>query len=82
MGKESAEQEKLYRSFWMTLEKRLPGLLSEFLRDWMQSDRHDSYKVAKEANFKELYSEFKKSTSGREVADLFERFVEFSSAYE
>lgn len=82
MGKESAEQEKLYRSFWMTLEKRLPGLLSEFLRDWMQSDRHDSYKVAKENNFKELYSEFKKSTSGRDVADLFERFVEFSSAYE
>jgi len=81
MGKDSSEQERLYKSFWMSLEKRLPGLLSEFIRDWMQADRNESLKVAEESNFKELYSEFKKTSENREAKDLFADFVDFSNAY-
>jgi uncharacterized protein with ParB-like and HNH nuclease domain len=81
MGKDSAEQERLYRSFWMVLEKQLPGLLSEFIRDWMQADRNESVKVASENNFKELYGEFKKLSADRDAEELFTNFVDFSTAY-
>lgn len=81
MGKDSKEQEKLYKSYWMQLEKSLPGLLSEFIRDWMQADRNESFKVAAESNFKELYSEFKRISVERDARELFENFVEFSNAY-
>jgi hypothetical protein len=81
MGKNSSEQEKLYNDFWLSLEKRLPGMLSEFIRDWMQADKHESYKVARESNYKELYSSFKDVVLGRELEDLFVDFVRFSKAY-
>ena len=72
MGKTSRQQTALYNNFWLTLEKRLPGKLSQFIRDWMQADQHRSYKVARENNYKELYSAFKGIASGRTVEELFE----------
>ncbi|GGJ61871.1 DUF262 domain-containing protein [Glutamicibacter ardleyensis] len=81
MGQNSDEQTKLYNEYWLTLEKRLPGKLSEFIRDWMQSDQHKSYKVARESNYKELYGMFKKVASGRTVEELFEDFVRYSRPY-
>ena len=81
MGKSSAEQDKLYNDFWLSLETRLRGILSEFIRDWMQADRHASFKVAGENNYKELYSNFKDIVLGRRLEDLFADFVRFSSAY-
>jgi hypothetical protein len=71
MGKSTREQTELYNGYWLTLEKRLPGKLSEFIRDWMQADLHKSYKVARENNYKELYGAFKEITTGRSVEDLF-----------
>lgn len=81
MGKTSRQQTALYNNFWLTLEKRLPGKLSQFIRDWMQADQHRSYKVARENNYKELYSAFKGIASGRTVEELFEDFVRFSEPY-
>jgi len=81
MGKSSGDQEKLYNDFWLPLEKRLPGMLSEFIRDWMQADQHESFKVARENNYKELYSNFKDVVHGRKLEDLFTDFVRFSKAY-
>lgn len=81
MGKTSREQARLYNEFWLTLEKRLPGRLSEFLRDWMQADQHRSFKVARESNYKELYSLFKEIARARKVEELFEDFVRFSRPY-
>lgn len=81
MGKSSGEQTDLYNKFWLTLEKRLAGRLSEFIRDWMQADQHKSYKVAKESNHKELYGVFKGIVQDREVEELFESFVRFSKPY-
>lgn len=81
MGRSSREQTSLYNEFWLTLEKRLPGRLSEFLRDWMQADQHKSFKVARESNYKELYSLFKEVARRRNVEELFQDFVRFSRPY-
>ncbi|GAA3665247.1 DUF262 and DUF1524 domain-containing protein [Arthrobacter ginkgonis] len=81
MGKNTRQQSELYNDFWLTLEKRLPGKLSEFIRDWMQADQHRSFKVARESNYKELYGAFKEIARGRSVEELFESFVRFSHPY-
>lgn len=81
MGKNSDDQTKLYNEYWLKLEKRLTGKLSEFIRDWMQADQHKSFKVARENNYKELYSAFKDIVAGRAVEDLFEELVRFSLPY-
>lgn len=81
MGKSTRQQSELYNGFWLTLEKRLPGKLSEFIRDWMQADQHRSFKVARESNYKELYGAFKEIARGRNTEELFESFVRFSHPY-
>jgi hypothetical protein len=81
MGKSTRQQSDLYNGFWLTLENRLPGKLSEFIRDWMQADQHKSFKVARENNYKELYVAFKEIALGRSVEDLFASFVRFSNPY-
>ena len=81
MGKSSDAQTQLYDRYWLGLEKRLPGRLSEFIRDWMQADQHKSFKVARENNYKELYGAFKEIVRGRSTETLFEDFVAFSLPY-
>ena len=81
IGKTSADQTKLYNQFWLPLERRLSGRLSEFIRDWMQADQHRSYKVARESNFKELYGSFKEIVKGRTTEELLQDFVAFSVPY-
>ncbi len=81
MGKSSREQIDLYNDYWLTLERKLPGSLSEFVRDWMQADQHRSFKVARDNNFKELYVSFKELVHGRKLEELFQSFANFSSPY-
>jgi len=81
MGKSSETQTQLYNRYWLGLERRLPGRLSEFIRDWMQADQHKSFKVAREYNYKELYGAFKDIVRGRSTEDLFQDFVAFSLPY-
>ena len=81
MGKSSKEQNALYNEFWLTLEKKLPGRLSEFLRDWMQASQHKSFKVARESNYKELYMQFKEISRPQNVDDIFRDFARFSIPY-
>lgn len=81
MGKSSQDQTNLYNEYWLKLEKKLPGRLSEFIRDWMQADQHKFFKVAKESNFKELYGNFKELVFGRDLETVFGSFVRFSTPY-
>lgn len=81
MGKSSEDQTQLYNRYWLGLEKRLPGRLSEFIRDWMQADQHKSYKVARESNYKELYGAFKEIVRDRPAEALFEDFDAYSRPY-
>ncbi|GHU08795.1 hypothetical protein FACS189431_5710 [Alphaproteobacteria bacterium] len=64
LGKTSEQQEKLYREYWLNIEKNLSNLpnqfsVSSFIRDYMQLIQGKSYKKATETNYKELYREFK-----------------------
>lgn len=81
MGRGAEEQTLLYNKYWLALENRLPGLLSEFIRDWMQADRHESLKVAKENNYKELYGDFKTTVTERKGDQAFLELSRFSSSY-
>ena len=81
MGKNTRQQSELYDDFWLTLEKRLSGKLSEFIRDWMQADQHRSFKVARENNYKELYGAFKEIGRERTTEQIFQSFVLFSHPY-
>lgn len=81
MGMSAEEQTNLYQKYWLTLENRLPGKLSEFIRDWMQADQHKSFKVAKEHNFKELYGQFKSTSGSGNVEDVLKELVSFSRPY-
>lgn len=81
MGKTSDDQIALYNKYWLRLEKELPGRLSEFIRDWMQADQHRFFKVAKESNYKELYSSFKELVRDRDTATVFEDLAHFAKPY-
>lgn len=81
MGKDTETQNRLYHGYWLRLERALPGLLSELIRDWMQADQHRSYKEASEKNFKSLYSEFKEIAKDRSAESILEDLVEFADAY-
>lgn len=81
MGMSANQQTDLYKKYWLALEKRMPGRLSEFLRDWMQADQHRSFKVAKESNFKELYSQLKLVIGEKDVEEVLHELVAFSRPY-
>lgn len=64
LGKSSAQQNNLYHNFWLKIEQNLIGdnkafSVSSFIRDYMQLVDMTSYKKATDANFKELYRDFK-----------------------
>jgi len=81
MGMSASQQTDLYKKYWLALEKRMPGKISEFLRDWMQADQHRSYKVAKESNFKELYVQLKVVIGEKHVEQVLNELVAFSGPY-
>ena len=59
LGKTASEQENLYNNYWLSMEKTIPGNISNFIRDFMQLVMCQAYKKAKEHNYKLLYSNFK-----------------------
>jgi uncharacterized protein with ParB-like and HNH nuclease domain len=65
LGKTAKEQEELYHDKWITIEKNLISSdsknfnTSSYIRDFMQLRKSRNYKKAEEANYKELYREFK-----------------------
>ncbi len=81
MGKSSKEQTSLYNNFWLSLEKQLPGKLSEFIRDYLQANQHKSFKVARESNYKMLYLQFKDVARQIDTEDMFEELRQFSRPY-
>ena len=81
MGMSANQQTDLYKKYWLALERRMPGKISEFLRDWMQADQHRSFKVAKESNFKELYGQLKVVIGKKNVEQVLHELVAFSRPY-
>jgi len=46
LGRDAQVQERLYRDYWLHIEKQLPKEVSRFIRDFMQLKARRSYKVA------------------------------------
>lgn len=61
LGLDADTQDDLYHRYWLKIEKTVPGTISNFVRDYMQGVEGKPFKQAKEANYKELYSQFKRN---------------------
>ena len=81
LGKDAQVQERLYRDYWLHIEKQLPKEVSRFIRDFMQLKAQRSYKVASESNYKELYADFKELFEGKDVELLLKDLNKFSDYY-
>lgn len=64
LGFDSQTQEKLYKEYWIHIEETLPDRISDYIRDFMQWKKATVYKKATEANYKELYRNFKDAFAG------------------
>lgn len=59
LGLEPDIQNEYYKDYWLGIEKRLPGRISDFIRDYMQMCSGRSLPKATDKNHKKLYAEFK-----------------------
>jgi uncharacterized protein with ParB-like and HNH nuclease domain len=86
LGKTSSQQNSLYHDYWLKIEKNLTGdnndfSVSAFIRDYMQLVDIANYKKATEANYKELYREFKSLFEDDNHEELIKRLAEYSADY-
>ncbi|MDR0980016.1 MAG: DUF262 domain-containing HNH endonuclease family protein [Candidatus Nomurabacteria bacterium] len=86
LGKSSGQQDHLYRSYWLAIEKNLNGdnssfTVSSFIRDYMQLIDMTSYKKATEVNYKELYREFKVLFGDDNQEELVKNLASYSQEY-
>lgn len=81
LGKNPDAQDKLYRNYWLHIEKQLPGQLSNFIRDFMQLKIQKSLKIASDKNYKELYANFKYLFSDYDTEELLGELNEYSDYY-
>lgn len=86
LGKTSAQQNNLYHHYWLKIERNLNGdnnifSVSSFIRDYMQLIDIASYKRATEANYKELYRDFKDLFADDDHDLLIKSLAEYSSEY-
>lgn len=80
LGLSVEEQEKLYHDCWLKIEELLSENISNFIRDYMQCKVAKSFLQAKEANYKELYADFKRNIKGKKE-DILKELVEYASIY-
>lgn len=81
LGKDPDTQERLYKKYWLHIEKQLPGQLSNFIRDFMQLKEEKSLKKATETNYKELYANFKRTFQGTDAEELLKELNKYSNYY-
>ena len=81
LGLDADLQSEYYNRYWLHIEEKIPGHVSDFIRDYMQAYEHRSFRKATEANFKELYSLFKNIFKDFCSRDLLESLAEYADAY-
>lgn len=81
LGKEADVQEKLYKDYWLHIEKQLPNQVSNFIRDFMQLKAEKSFKKATETNYKELYADFKYLFRDHNIETLLQDLNKYSDYY-
>jgi len=82
LNQDADEQERLYKAYWLPLEKTLPGRLDGFIRDLMQFEASRDFKKATIANHKELYYLFKNLFKDSKAEQLLKAFKDYSLLYE
>src|SRR5699024_2030049 len=75
------EQEKLYKNYWLHIEKQLPKQVSNFIRDFMQLKAEKAFKKATATNYKELYADFKDLFKSEKVESLLNELNIYSNYY-
>lgn len=81
LGKNAEEQNRLYKNYWLTIEKQLPDQVSNFIRDYMQLQAKKDFKKATTSNYKELYSNFKNQFKKIATTDLLADLNKYSKYY-
>lgn len=81
LGKTAEEQELLYHNYWLTMEKMIPHVLSDYIRDYMQLKKKETYKKATEKNNKELYGIFKQIFKNTDAQELLDELKKYSKYY-
>lgn len=81
LGLDADAQTDLYNNYWIKIEDNVPREVSGFIRDYMQGISKCSYPKATEANYKILYSKFKKIFEGFEARLLLKSLAELSNVY-
>ncbi|WP_022762189.1 DUF262 domain-containing protein [Butyrivibrio sp. AD3002] len=81
LGLDADTQSMLYSKYWLNIENRIPGLVSNFIRDFMQAHEKRAYHKASENNYKELYSIFKSIFSKQDTRELLLELSECAEIY-
>lgn len=81
LGLDADTQDDLYHRYWLKIEKTVPGTISNFVRDYMQGVEGKPFKQAKEANYKELYSQFKEMFAGFDAETLLKSLSDYAVTY-
>lgn len=81
LGLDAPSQEKLYKEYWLPMERIIPGQISNYIRDFMQWHICSYMKKATEANHKELYHRFKDIFSGLNSATVLEELAKYAPIY-
>ena len=81
LGLDPDVQSSLYHKYWLKMEETIPGIVSDFIRDYMQGCEKRSYPKATETNYKELYSIFKSIFDGTDSKELLKQFSKYAEVY-
>lgn len=81
LGLDADTQERLYNTYWLHIEKVIPGNISNYIRDFMQLHSRTSYKKASETNYKELYGIFKAIFAKISPEIILQHLAEYSDIY-
>ena len=81
LGMSASEQEMLYKTYWLPMERRLPEKISDFIRDYMQLITCKAHYKATVNNYKYLYASFKAIFDKTSKADLTKSLCEYSVYY-
>lgn len=82
LGLDADTQSTLYKKYWLSIENKIPGMVSNFIRDYMQVRERRAYHKATENNNKELYSLFKNTFSDVETKNLLVELSKYAETYQ
>lgn len=82
LGLDADTQSMLYNKYWLSIENKIPGMVSNFIRDYMQVRERRAYHKATESNYKELYSLFKNTFSSTTPKELLVDLSKYAEIYQ